>query len=387
MNQPSRFVALDGMRAVGAFAVLLTHVGFQSGHALQGHLAGPLARLDAGVALFFVVSGFLLFRPHVVAHLDDRPAPGAGRYYWYRATRILPVLWVAVGAAWILIGDAESRLYLAHAALVQIYLPDHYVQGLTQMWSLATEVAFYAILPLLAAVICRGSGRQLWVRHTSWILGALIIAGPLWMLTVTALGEPLARLWLPGFIGWFAAGMLLAVWSVAVERGLQPGGRIAALARYPGTCWSLAFALFAIGTTPLAGPLDLNEPTPLAAAFKNLLYCGIAILVVLPCIPRHRGTPPAGLGLLSGRVGRWLGDISYGIFAYHVVVLRLVDQHVGFTFLDGRFWSRLLLTVTVTVAIAAVSFVAFERPIMRWARRRGQHASAPGEAQFSATRT
>ena len=56
-----RFPALDGLRIAGAVAVVSTHVGFTSGASLNGQQAGLLARLDAGVPLFFVVSGFLLY--------------------------------------------------------------------------------------------------------------------------------------------------------------------------------------------------------------------------------------------------------------------------------------------------------------------------------------
>lgn len=363
-----RFVALDGLRAIGALAILVTHVSFQSGHAVQGHFAGFLARLDSGVALFFVVSGFLLFRPHVAAHLDGRQRPRPRRYLWNRAVRILPVLWLAVAAAWLLLGDGTGLLYLAHALLVQIYIPDHFVHGLTQMWSLATEVAFYLVLPAAASVLCRGDRAATWVRRTAIGLACLVAVGPVWMATTTALGQSLPRLWLPGFVGWFGAGMLLAVLSVASERGIVDNRFIRLAGRFPGTAWGLAAALYALGTTPLLGPLDLSEPTPAAAAVKNLVYCVVAVLLVMPCVPRLTDRPSL-LRPLSGPLGRRLGDISYGIFAYHVIVLALVDRILGLSPFDGRFMIRFAPTLVITIVIASLSFYLMERPLMRWARR------------------
>ena len=374
-----RFVALDGLRAVGALAILVTHVGFQSGHAVQGQFAGFLARLDSGVALFFVVSGFLLFRPHVVAHLDGRSRPAPGRYLRNRAVRILPVLWVAVIAAWLLLGDGTTGLYLAHAFLVQIYIPDHFVYGLTQMWSLATEVAFYLVLPAAASALCRGGREAQWVRRTAVALGATIVLGPLWMATSTALGYSLPRLWLPGFIGGFGAGMLLALLSVASDRGILPNRLLQAAGRFPGTSWGLAAALYALGTTPLLGPLDLSEPTPASAALKNILYCLIAVLIVTPCVPRQVD-PPALLRSLSGSLGRRLGDTSYGIFAYHVVVLGVVDDSLGLQPFDGRFLTRLLPTLIVTLVLASLSYHLMERPLMRRARRVSPTSDRAGSA-------
>src|SRR5829696_7110117 len=72
--------ALDGLRAVAAAAVLLTHVAYRTGETTQGAGGAVLARLDAGVAVFFVLSGFLLYRPHATARAAGTPAPSLRRY-------------------------------------------------------------------------------------------------------------------------------------------------------------------------------------------------------------------------------------------------------------------------------------------------------------------
>ena len=80
--------ALDGLRAVAAGAVLLTHVAFRTGQTQAGAGGAVLARFDAGVAVFFVLSGFLLYPA-------TRPL---GRYALRRAARILPAYWVLLAA-------------------------------------------------------------------------------------------------------------------------------------------------------------------------------------------------------------------------------------------------------------------------------------------------
>jgi peptidoglycan/LPS O-acetylase OafA/YrhL len=70
-----RFPLLDGYRAIAATMVVATHVGFQTGAAIHGPWSGLLARLDSGVAVFFLLSGFLLFRPISAAHLAGRSGP------------------------------------------------------------------------------------------------------------------------------------------------------------------------------------------------------------------------------------------------------------------------------------------------------------------------
>src|SRR3954466_9607528 len=74
-----QFPALDGMRAVAALLVLVTHVSFVSGHD-DDQIGALLSRFDCGVAIFFVLSGFLLYRPFALAHFGARSDPNVGRY-------------------------------------------------------------------------------------------------------------------------------------------------------------------------------------------------------------------------------------------------------------------------------------------------------------------
>src|SRR4051812_50028621 len=74
-----RFAPVDGLRAVAACAVVITHTAFLSGFNGHGFAGQITARLDAGVALFFVISGFLLYRPFVAARLQGRSGPAGGR--------------------------------------------------------------------------------------------------------------------------------------------------------------------------------------------------------------------------------------------------------------------------------------------------------------------
>lgn len=370
----ARFHALDGLRFVGALAVLTTHVGFDSGAALRGPFAGMLSRLDAGVALFFVVSGFLLFRPHAMAHLQDRHRPRTRPYLVKRAARIMPALWLAVGLAALVARGTDSTPgdYLAHASLTQIYLGTPLTPGLTQFWSLATEVAFYLCLPGIAALICRGPRDARWCHRV--VLGCAVMpfVGAGWMALSTAVGVSDARLWLPGFLGWFAVGIALATWHAGRTTGLLGPSRLEDLSQYPWTVWGLGFGLFVLASTALGGPLDLSEPTPGQAATKSLMYAVLGLVVVLPTIVTIPPTrEPRALAPLTGRIGIWLGTISYGIFAYHVIVLELLNQVPGLEPFTGGFWVRWLGTLCGGVLLAAASYYAVERPIMRRARTVG----------------
>ena len=72
---------------------------------------------------------------------------------------------------------------------------------------------------------------------------------------------------------------------------------------------------------------------------------------------------------LGGRVGRALGDISYGVFAYHLIVLALAERAFNHQTFDGQFVQLWVSTIAVTFVVAWVSYRVLERPIMRRARR------------------
>jgi len=170
---------LDAYRAVAAIAVVATHVGYQTGQTLHGLFGSVLSRLDIGVALFFALSGFLLYRPWAVAQMSGRPGPRVQGYLWRRALRILPAYWVVVVVALSGLPDndgASPATWVANLGLVQIYVPDTLTHGLTQMWSLSTEVAFYLLLPVLAWATTKASRGRVSPLGAAAVLGVGLMA-------------------------------------------------------------------------------------------------------------------------------------------------------------------------------------------------------------------
>jgi peptidoglycan/LPS O-acetylase OafA/YrhL len=366
----ARLEALDGYRALAALCVVVTHVAFQTA-AIRGPFGNVLARLDIGVTVFFLLSGFLLVRPWLRAHEDGGPGPRTGPYAWHRFLRIMPAYWVVVVVAMLanpVNRDSSLGEWLVQVLLLQIYVDGGLVPELTQMWSLATELSFYIVLPVLGWwLLRRRSEDPVRRRRRRWALVVvLLVLAQVWRAAAFLLPDVPAYVlyWLPNHIDWFALGFALAMLRLDDPR---LDGRIAAalrdLARQPGVCWTIALSAFWVSTTSLAGPLDLLPPTMDQAFLKHLLYGVAAFFALLPAVVGP-GTDRGTRGFASAPA-LWLGKVSYGIFLWNMfmvtVALRLTDTPV-FT---GRFWTILAVVLALTLAAAAASWYLVERPASR----------------------
>ncbi len=401
LDRSAHFGALDSIRALASIGVVVTHVAFQTGTTNgDGKWPALLARLDSGVALFFVLSGFLLFLPYARRRFAGATPPATGPYLWRRALRILPAYWLVVVMCFVLL-DENAKVttadWIRHAFLTQNYQPDTLRAGLTQTWSLATEVSFYVLLPGLAALVLGRRGTAFSARRPFRVLAGFVVFNVGWLLLMRVLDpestQPLGS-WLPGTIAWFAVGMALALLRAWFE---QPGSAtlrfawIRDLAEAPGSCYLLAVFLFAITLTPVAGPLTLFPSTGWEMVAKTLLYGTAAGFVVLPLVLAEQ---PGGrlIRALSIWPMRWLGELSYSVFLWHLLVLALVYQVTEINLFQGRFWTVLGLTLLGTLVVATLSYVLLERPILRLKNRyplqsghSGQDAGTKATAQLSAS--
>ena len=358
-----RFPLVDGLRAVAVLLILAFHVAGQEG-TTQGKWWGPFAmRLDVGVTVFFVISGFLLYRPFVAARLASAPAPGALAYARRRALRILPAYWVALTLLAIYPGltGVFGEDWWVYYGFLQVYDHDWFAffEGLSQAWSLCVEVTFYAALPLLALALTR-------LRHPLAAL-AILSAGTLAFRAAlhAADPEPAGAQTLPGLFLWFALGMALALVSVnANERSRVTRW----VGDHPLACWAAAVGVFAVAAEIGKSVQAVPANTSGRALVLYVLYGLISVLVVLPAVfGDDRGGLPRRV--LGWRAVAWLGLISYGIFLYHLpIVNELTEQGVGDGLPGPDFVPVFASALVLSVTCAAVSYYALERPLLRLKR-------------------
>lgn len=402
-----RFPGFDGLRAMAAFAVVLVHVSYSGGANAPHALGVFFARMDGGVAVFFVLSGVLLYRPFARAHLLDGAPPAVRPYLWRRAARIYPAYWVAMTVIVYVFGATEIvgvRRFLLDYSLLHIYSPHQTdVFGpLLQSWTLSTELTFYVFVPLWAALLRRVARGSVGERLRAQLVGVVVLVAlsAAWKAFVLGAGFSDGRIgqlkmWLPWWLDLFAAGMAMAVLTIAIaELGRGVPLRLDRRAA-PMICW-----LGALGTLWwVSAGAGLGHTTPAIAHHllwgQHYLYGATAVLLVLPTAfgpqdPAHSRIHR----FLQSRPLVYLGTISYGIYLWHEgwidrylawtdqPVFSVYRSDVPFRWHTGAWFSApwlsfLLAVLVLTIASATLSWFLVERPVLR-AVRSSRAAATPG---------
>ena len=334
MNRPAILPELDGLRAVAAYGIVATHVAFQTATG-----SAVLERFDYFVAVFFALSAFLLAR-------------GGLRegYYSRRLARLAPAYVVCVAVVLLALPPLAGVTWgqaVANLMLVQVYVPHSLIDGLTQMWSLCIEAAFYVVLPLYLRLDGRG-------RRTA--LAGSVVLGLAWPWAVAGVADPAVvnmQIWPPSYAPWFAVGLVLA----ELER---------ARVRYAGPRWPVAaLALPVAWVAGVIGPRGLEHPSPAEFNVRVLLGAVFAALVVAPFAlgQRERGT------VLSSKVMRTLGRWSYSVFLWHMAVLYFVFPVLGVQVFSGHFLLVYAATALASTAVAYMSYELVEVPGARLVRQ------------------
>lgn len=375
------FPLVDSLRAVAALAVLGTHAaapaGLYSGGSSMGQFA---ARLEVGVPIFFLISGFLLYRPFARARIEGTPVIRTRAYAWRRFLRIAPAYWVALTAAAVIFGVPGVLTWSGiptYYGVAQAYTTDTIGGGLVQGWTLTIEVAFYAFLPLFAWAVRRlpGSTVAARIRWELVAVGLLIGTGVAYKLVVLAFEDPdavattPALIALPAYFDQFGLGMLIAVLTVGVARGGQMPRIVRPIERYPGIAVAVAAVAFWAVSTRLG--IDYRFfVTPIERdqyLVRHFLYTIVAVSLLLPAVI---GDERQGLvrRVFGNRVMLYLGLVSYGIFLWNLlVVTQLTDWDFGSLIpsygpLTYAAWVG--ATLAFTVVLASASWYLIERPAL-----------------------
>lgn len=375
---------MDGLRAVAALAVFLVHFNQQA--RLQAEI-GPfdlarwMANGNTGVALFFVLSGFLLALPFWREQYAGAARLDVRQYFVRRIARILPAYYLCLfgllaikfaAGAFPSINNVLSHVLFLHN------LNDHNILSLNEpFWTLAVEVQFYLLLPLLMWGFRRWDRRMAFLLVSSLAVAAYLLNYALvsyllarnqwpiqftllWPFSVYVSGPDsfVLRYSTPGHLTYFVVGIATALVYVAGPAQLRRAS--------PAACdlvfWGCALSLFFVLSTSLDDALK----APHGHYNWPVVPLLLAIMIFV--------TPRAALAnaILESRALRGIGIVSYGVYVFHYPIQKLVGR--GFRLLGysvgEHWWAFGAVSLAASIGVAAVSYLLLERPIIHWARHR-----------------
>lgn len=395
------FSGIEGARGIAALMVLLYHVGVYSGQVCStlwhqegnGIVGAVLAKNEAGLPVFFVLSGALLYRPFALATISESPHPAVGPYLWRRVLRILPAYWLLTAFSLTLLNSMNGPWEVIRPVLLlHIYQPDALPAGMGQTWSLAVEAAFYALLPLAAVGLtkyarCSADPELRARRILSWLALTIVLSfGYTVVSHLPTLGDyPMIYLWLPEYLAYFAVGMAAATLSVCAQLSLRVLRPYDWLVAHPALSWLLAWTAFAVACSPLGDPQTIDYPTISQALLVKLWFLMFSTFLVLPLTALDHPRSLVHLALATP-VAQFFGRISYGIFLWHLFFLDGYYAWTGDTHGTADFWMLLAFVFPTAVVCAVVSFYLIEHPAMRLRPRLGRAPvglSSPTEATIT----
>lgn len=358
--------ALDGLRALAALSVLGFHVWLY--RLDRPHRVADRNLLDRipfeasiGLILFFVLSGFLLYRPFARAAVTAGRPPRLREYARRRAARIVPayyacgigcvLLYTAVGPTTILPSAGELPLF---AVFAQNYSPGTLMQLNPVLWTLGVEVAFYLALPVLAVVgVNLGPGRS--GRHAAFLVALVVLTVGWYWLDFAGDWGAIPRKTLLAYIGHFALGMLVALWLE--HRRAQGRG---ALGAQPTALVALAGAAIVLAQGYWH---ETAQGGSLARALFATLTAAAGFALVIAAVAG--GTGPAVRWLATRTLVR-VGKVSYGLYLWHLPLL-LVLREAGL--LPNALAPRLGVVLAGSLLLAEASWRLLEQPAIAWSLR------------------
>jgi peptidoglycan/LPS O-acetylase OafA/YrhL len=383
------FPCFDAFRFFGMTMVLVVHATFATlpwvRENVPDWLRAVLERMDVGVAIFFVISGFLLFRPFVARQLDEKPPLRMRTYLRRRVLRVIPGYWFALTACVVILGQllgSAKNAFLYYFLLFPFASQEVALGGsaragtegdyaIPQAWSLTAEFVFYLMLPLLALWLVRIGARrsqQVQVRNALLVALALYLLGQLfrlYFLTAHPSWERVATIWPPNWVDFFAIGMAMATFSAWEHAGGGLPRFLRFLGDHPVVSWIIATGVGVVCVS-FRAPIT---PGHYGAEYwvRWFLFGVFAFFLLAPAMfgDQNRGRARR---VLASRPLVFLGTVSLGFYLFHLALLTSIQEWLDPTG-NGDFYGNLptvfSLTFVASIAAASISYLLVERPFLR----------------------
>ena len=346
---------LECIRGLAILLVFLFHAYGATGYPeaeTPGIIRSYLIGGNTGVTLFFVLSGFLLSLPWLrQAGGESGPGPSVRNYYLARFLRIVPLYYAAI-----LFAVVATGAWTAGVRSI-LFIPvgfDMFPYSVV-WWTLATEVQFYLLLPLLfwlpaqggigkAVLLCVG---LVWLLGYLWFFvfaGADVLSGKYWVTRALY-----ARL--PAFlVGIFSAWIYLKLSKSTIQNQSQSH-----LALRLGGGVLMVGALLALGLLLQEVAIMGDKKAELKWHIHHFWEALVWAVLVLSLLFLQ----PLGRSLLVNRPLAILGKLSYSIYLNHVPILFLMIYSTRETMGAQAYFSSSLMYLVPVVGLVASVILAY----------------------------
>jgi peptidoglycan/LPS O-acetylase OafA/YrhL len=346
--------SIDGLRAIAVTAVVLYHLGIS-------WIPGGFL----GVDLFFVISGYVITRL-ILDSINQSSALDLREFYAARLRRIYPAFIFMVVCTIIFIGvwapEAIKRFlsdlpYALTGSINWLLVARHqdYFEAigrpplLQHTWSLAVELQFYLIWPIILLTVLKYFGKKNIARIA--LLIAITSGVTLFLVSLQldqSNAQQVSHIYFgtdTHSLGLFLGSALAVSWipqnlSADIEKRAQD-------------------VVDAIGVVGLLGLIaaflfiDESNASLYRIAFPLAGIFGCLVIISL-VHPASRFAP-----LISSAPFRWVGQRSYGIYIWHWVIFQVTRPSVDLT---GQSWALYLARVLLVLALADISLRWVEIP-------------------------
>lgn len=336
-----RYYSLQILRGLAAMAVVAFHlrgveIKYLPGPAL---LDGIALYADAGVDLFFVLSGFVMT---TITAGRRHGAAAAGAFLARRAWRVLPPYWIFTTVVVVMMLIAPSMVNSSYSgqSVVASYLllPHAQLPVLTVGWTLVHEAYFYLVFALIIALV---PPRGVTAALLAWTAAITLVH-----IALPPATTPARMLVINPLTYEFIAGALLGIHWRAIPHAL--GLPLAALG--VGIAVASAWAL------PEQGPSVLPVWTR-AGLFGSAAVALVAGAIVLES--RCRSGRP---GMLTR-----LGDCSYALYLSHIFVISAAGRMWAAMWPSGTWWNHaafILVSGVMCCVVAGLVHRLIEQPLL-----------------------
>jgi len=338
---------LNGLRAIAAIAVILSHINVALplfGLTKQG----SILLAEFSVTIFFVISGFLI--TYLLLHEKDKQAIKIGNFYIRRMLRIWPLYYLFIFLCLLLVNKPEmystTMLYYLFFAANIPFIIDTAIGLFVHLWSIGVEEQFYllwpwlmkfstkALIPITFLIIAVLIGLKVYARFglsggSESLLYRIIHITRFQCLLIGAAGAVFYKSRNRIFLKWF-------------------GNKVVQI---------ISWLLLAL--------VVINHFHVLRAIDQEIIALVALALIIGQIHPQKK------LINLENPVLDYLGKISYGIYIYHPLVIILWIFVLNQMNMNDTLKYILIYTgiIGITILTAHLSFHYYEKPFLKLKKR------------------